>query len=159
MKHTMTNQVRKTILRVLCAGKRLDQAAEQAGVPVSVVREWFRRGTQDPEGPYGEFNQEIRQALRTANQRRIRACSRAIATARYAFGQPEDELVNVIYLAIMRMLEEGRIMGRKKTYYKTSTDDHAFTYELARRALELALSEVDDRIAEERCSWEDELDD
>ena len=159
MTHHLTDSVRSAIVRSIRRGHLLDRAAQDAQIPVSTLRDWCRRGRDDPESPYGELNHQIRTALREATLRRIRICSRAIATARYRYGQPEDEVVNVIYLAIMRMLEEGRIMGRKKTYYTAPTDDHVITYELARRALELALSEVDDRIAEERCSWEDELDD
>lgn len=162
MTHHLTDSVRSAILRSIRRGHLLERAAQDAQIPVSTLRDWCRRGRDNPESPYGDLNHQIRTALREATLRRVRLCSRAIATARYRYGQPEDEIAFAVYLSVMKMLEEGRVLHGSTTdrsrWSKPINDEQIRMWAHAKRGLELAISELEDHIADEQFSWYNLLD-
>ena len=134
---TLTDEIRVVVVQALAAGQRIDEAAAAAHVPVSVLRQWMRRGRGERDTVYARLNTEARDAIRVAGKARIKACARAIARARYEYGDPEDEIVHLVYLEIMRMFEAGRVVPA-----------------VAQKAVELVTAEIDDRLDDDHVSWE-----
>lgn len=73
----LTPEVHESIVKSLRMGGYLETAAAAAGVPSRSVRDWLRKGAEQPKSIYGRFRSDVMQASAEAEQRGVAGLIRA----------------------------------------------------------------------------------
>lgn len=58
----LTPQLQRDVIRVICSGGTLVDAAEKVGLDISTLRDWERRGMNEPGSIFEQFSTAVRKA-------------------------------------------------------------------------------------------------
>lgn len=136
-KSKLTPERQGRIVQAILDGYTLESASRLAGISYSRLFGWLQLGA-DAKSPklFWEFREAVRAAQKQAEETKIKANPRPLARARYERDGDPEALQNAFMLEVIRCRTEGRV-----------------PYDVAIEALEMALDEFRDKMADESISW------
>lgn len=132
----LTPEVQAKVLEHLRRGFTLKAAAIHAGVTQQTFFYWLRRGQKKHSPELFSFSESVRAALNERREVVIKANPRHLARARYEGGKSAQQIAILLSEEVMRTVEDGRV-----------------PWNVALTGLGMAISEIEDRLAEESLSW------
>jgi AcrR family transcriptional regulator len=132
----LTPDVQEKIVQHIRRGFTLHAAAVHAGISKTTFWYWFRRGQGKARNEFSDFSDSVRAALEERREVRIKANPRHLARARYEGGMTAQQIALKLSEEVMRTIEEGRV-----------------PWNVALTGLGIAVSEIEDKLAEESLSW------
>jgi len=140
-RHTkLTPEVQQIIVDSILTGYTLGSAAKLAGIRRSTLFLWLTQGNpRNAPKLFMDFSDSVRAAQKQAAEVKIKANPRPLARARYERDATPDEMRNAFFLEIIRCRKQGRV-----------------PYDAALEALQMAIDELEDSMAEESLSWVDD---
>lgn len=132
----MTPEVQEKIVQHIRRGFTLHAAAVHVGIAKSTFWYWFRRGQGKVRNEFSDFSDSVRAALDERREVRIKGNPRHLARARYEGGMTAQQIAIKLAEEVLRTVEEGRV-----------------PWNVALTGLGIAVSEIEDKLAEESLSW------
>lgn len=132
----LTQEVRQRVLEHLRRGYTLNAAAIHAGISRSSLFYYLRQGQRKAGSEFSEFSDSVRTAIEERREITIKANPRHLARARYEGGASAQQIAMRLSEEVIRTIEEGRV-----------------PWNVALTGLGLAMSEIEDKLAEESLSW------
>lgn len=132
----LTPEVQERIVQHIRRGFTLKAAAIHAGIAENTFFYWLRRAERAQQPDLLQFLQSVRAALDERREVCIKANPRHLARARYEGGMTAQQIALKLSEEVMRTIEEGRV-----------------PWNVALTGLGIAVSEIEDKLAEESLSW------